>query len=137
MLSRCSDLEPLKAEEVLHDSDREVEILKVKIPEFVVRQGVTPKQLRTAGFEEYRDHWTFKYFLYEKLIYVMILISKEDLFCTARILRADNTGGVYAPFYNRRFGPANVVRDKVDERYVRLLRRLNRADVIEFVKEKK
>lgn len=111
-------------------------ILKTKIPEFKVRDGVTPKQLQEVGFEEYRDHWTFKQFLYEKLIYVMILISKEDHFCSTRIMRSD-TQGVYAPFYNRVFGPNNVVRDKIDERYARLLRRLNRADVIEFVKEKK
>ena len=74
--------------------------------------------------------------IYEKLIYVMILISKDDFFCSARIMRAD-TDGFYSPFYNRIFGPNNKVRDKIDERYMRLLRRLNRADVIEFVKEKK
>ncbi len=111
--------------------------MKNKIPDFRVRPGVMPRQLKEAGFDEYRDHWTYKQFLYEDLIYVMILISKEDLFCTTRILRND-TGSFYAPFYNRIFGPRNnLVRDKIDERYARLLRRLNRADVIEFVKEKK
>lgn len=108
----------------------------VKIPEFRIRPGVTPRQLREAGFEEYRDHWTYKQFLYERLIYVMILISKEDLFCTTRIIRAD-TSDYYPPFYNRIFGPKNSVRDKIDERYARLLRRLNRADVVEFVEGKK
>lgn len=107
--------------------------MKSKIPNFRVREGVTPKQLREAGFEEFRDHWTLKQFLYEKLVYVMILISKEDLFCSTRIMRAD-TDGAYSPFYNRIFGPKNAVRDKIDERYARLLRRLDRADVIEFVK---
>lgn len=107
--------------------------MKTKIPDFRVREGVTPRQLREIGFEEYRDHWTLKQFLYERLIYVIILISKEDLFCSTRILRSD-TDGFYSPFYNRIFGPSNKVRDKIDERYMRLLRRLNRADVIEFVK---
>ena len=115
---------------------RILKTVKTKIPDFRVREGITPRQLREVGFEEYRDHWTFKQFLYEKLIYVMILISKEDLFCSTRIMRAD-TDGFYSPFYNRIFGPNNKVRDKIDERYMRLLRRLNRADVIEFVKEKK
>ena len=111
--------------------------MKNKIPKFRVREGVTPWQLREAGFDERRDHWVLKQFLYEKLVYVMILISKEDLFCTTRVVRDDN-GGFYAPFYNRFFGPeSNLVRDKIDERYARLLRRLNRADVIEFLKEKK
>ena len=124
-----------KAEEVSHSTNREVGVLNKKIPEFRVRDGITPRQLQEAGFEEYRDHWTLKQFLYEKLIYVMILISKEDNFCSARIMRTDQ--GVYAPFYNRFFGPKNLVRDKIDERYMRLLRRLNRADIIEFEKEKK
>lgn len=109
--------------------------LKNTIPDFRIRDGVTPRQLKEAGFEEYRDHWTFKQFLYEKLIYVMILISKEDNFCSTRIMRTDSQG-VYTPFYNRFFGPKNLVRDKIDERYARLLRRLNRADIIEFEKEK-
>lgn len=65
----------------------------------------------------------------------MILVSKEDLFCSTRILKTDSNG-FYFPFYNRVFGPENKVRDKIDERYMRLLRRLNRADVIEFIKEK-
>ena len=107
-----------------------------KIKDFRVRPGVTPRQLREAGFEQYRDHWTYKQFLYEKLIYVMILISKEDNFCSVQVLRADSHSS-YFPFYNRYFGPKNLIRDKIDERYARLLRRLNRADVIEFVKEKK
>lgn len=107
--------------------------MKEKIPDFRVRPGVTPRQLIEAGFEESKDHWTLKQFLYEKLIYALILISKEDFFCSTKILRSD-TQGFYSPFYNRIFGPKNAVRDKIDERYARLLRRLDRADVIEFVK---
>lgn len=119
-----------QTEDLLLCPNQEVIILNNSIPEFRVREGVTRKQLLEAGFEEYRDHWTLKQFLYEKIIYVIVLISKEDLFCTTRILKNE---GYYAPFYNRHFGPSSRVRDKIDERYARLLRRLNRADVIEFL----
>ena len=104
--------------------------------DFRVRPGVTRRQLIQAGFEDRGNHWIYKQFLYERLVYVMILIDKEDLYCMTRAFRADRSEN-YLPFYNRIFGPKNLIRDKVDERYMRLLRRLNRADVIEFVKEKK
>lgn len=108
---------------------------KAKIPEFRVRPDVTRWQLRRAGFEENGDHWTYQQFLYEKFVYVKILISKEDLFITTKIMRADDNG-FYSPFYNRIWGPKNLIVEKADERYLRLLRRLERADVIEFIKEK-
>ena len=63
-----------------------------------------------------------------------MLVSTDDGFCKTEILKSD--GGIYAPFYNREYGK-NLITEKVDERYARLLRKLNRADVIEFVKEKR
>lgn len=109
--------------------------MREKIPEFRVRPGVTKRQLYQAGFTDEGDHWTYQQFLYEKFVYVKVLISKDDFFCTTKIMRAD-TGGFYSAFYNTVFGPRNLVAEKVTERYCRLLRRLNRADVIEFVEEK-
>ena len=109
--------------------------MREKIPEFRVRPGVTKHQLYQAGFTDEGDHWTYQQFLYERFVLVKILISKEDFFCTAKIIRTD-TGGFYSAFYNTIFGPRNLVAEKVTERYCRLLRRLNRADVIEFVEEK-
>ena len=107
-----------------------------KIPEFTVRPGVTRRQLLSAGFTEASDHWTYQQALYEDFIYVKIMISKEDNFCVTNIFRGDSIGGSYAPFYNLKYGPRNLVAEKVTERYLRLLRRLNRADVIEFVAKK-
>lgn len=103
---------------------------------FNVRKGVSGADIIANGFTNNSKDYTLYKKLFENTIYLFISISKSDY--TAKItVRDQNTGQLYAPFYNPENRHNDLVYVQVCKKYNSLIDKLVEKEIFEYEVKRK
>lgn len=97
---------------------------------YKVRNDVTESHYKENKFIFYNEHYTFISALYKNLIFLRLMINKEDKWMAANV--SYKNGETYAPFYNPDLRHDNLVAEIVIDEYNEVMDGLIKAGILEY-----
>lgn len=96
--------------------------MMLKSENFLLNPEVTESQLKNAGFRSN----VFRCFVYKNMIQFEMEIDMDEKTWSYSI---NDANGVYAPYYNREYGK-NMVADELDKKVKKIIREMQRANIL-------
>lgn len=103
--------------------------------EYKLKSGVTKQDLKRAGF--HYGLYAVPLYKREAVLMVMADISDDTDPFVAISVYDPIYKHVYAPFYDRKYGGKNLIRDEIDRRYIEELEKLVDKGILVCTTDKK